>query len=475
MTTVYSGSRQIPGDTDTLPPAPGGAITGSTLNQAPVVDPNAVPSTVPAPAVTGLPPAQTISSSLPTGVGTLFARKKELEKVGAEIGTVSGNVLKKQNEAVDLQTLINQALETEKAPYLQQGIELSAAHQKNLADTLALREADVKKKTAIDTLATDLYNQKLEDPWATKGLGTKLGAIASMALGAYAQGRYGVQNTAKDIIDASIRQDLDLQRYNLQKKKGDIDTATGLLANSLKLHDNMDQAHNTAYLAGLAFLQKHIDAVTQKYASPQAAAAAEKYKADMEEKAVGENIKHNLMLQQSQTQLQTAAAANQLTQQQSDLTHQNAQQVAETNNLGKLAVAEVNKEAKIKAAGIGPNLAATAATISAIDKFTARVKSPNGVTYSQAQSDLANIQDLASSIQGGKNETVRKIVSELTERQLPAAARAATPLMKDSTVGLLNQLRKHLTDTANIKTEEKGGDLSQDPIYQKYLQPSAEQ
>lgn len=181
------------------------------------------------------------------------------------------------------------------------------------------------------------------------------------------------------------------------------------------------------------------------------------------------------MLQQSQTQLQTAAAANQLTQQQSDLTHQNAQQVAETNNLGKLAVAEVNKEAKIKAAGIGPNLAATAATISAIDKFTARVKSPNGVTYSQAQSDLANIQDLASSIQGGKNETVRKIVSELTERQLPAAARAATPLMKDSTVGLLNQLRKHLTDTANIKTEEKGGDLSQDPIYQKYLQPSAEQ
>lgn len=90
-----------------------------------------------------------------------------------------------------------------------------AFQEKQKANQEALQKAQLKAQE-IEAESSKIQPQ---DFWANKSTGSKIAAAIAMGVGAYASAMTGGPNTAKQIIDQSIAQDLALQKEKYQRAK----------------------------------------------------------------------------------------------------------------------------------------------------------------------------------------------------------------------------------------------------------------
>lgn len=425
MTTVYSGSNQIPGDPN---------AQGTPAPTAPMAAP-APPAQAPAPQMAAPVPAAPAPSSVGNPLNTLKRGENEVTRLAAASQALKGATTNAKIKANDASTAVAQQEQDALAPLRDAAAAAGETNRKAIEGVLKLRQDDAAKSASIDTMAQALSTQQIENPWATKGLGFKLGAILSMALGAYGQGRFGTPNTAKDMIDSAIRQDLDIQRYNLQNKRAGVAQQQGILAQQMQIHGNIADAHNAAYLASIKALGLQAEAMAAKFASPKLAAAAKQFSADSLDAAAGEIIKNQVSSQARKQELIIAEAGLQASQIKSDQAEK----------------AKQDATAQKATASLG----ATTAAVKEINDTIANIKS--GIGPADLNAQLARVKGLVAASQGG---TIRKATLDLLEQQLPGVVRGT--VAPDSAIEMLQRLKENVAQSTSTTAAAKGQDVSQD-------------
>lgn len=172
-------------------------------------------------------PAQTPATTLNQGVGATLV---PVEKVAT---SVSGTSIRPQDRKAidDAQTELTMArtenisaqteaakaaadLQTQQANKLASDAELMRIEQERIA---TLKDANRQKYL---NKISEYEGMKIENPWANMSTGSKIMAGISIALGGMA-GQNG-QNAALDIINTNITRDIDIQKANMDKKKGEL-------------------------------------------------------------------------------------------------------------------------------------------------------------------------------------------------------------------------------------------------------------
>jgi hypothetical protein len=119
----------------------------------------------------------------------------------------------------------------------------------------------------------ELANQKLIDPMDKWGTAGKIGAAIAMGMGAYAAAFTGGRNYAIEIIDSSIKRDLQLQESEINRLGKNVDEKKNALAFAYKRFGDIEQAKDAVYAASLA-------GITNQVKDQIAAAKSDKAKAN---------------------------------------------------------------------------------------------------------------------------------------------------------------------------------------------------
>lgn len=96
------------------------------------------------------------------------------------------------------------------------------------------QEATAELESQRNEIAKELKDSKINNYWDTKSGSQKALAIVALALGGAGASLTGGPNNALQIISQDINNDLETQKANLNKKKGDYDVASNLLAQAEK-------------------------------------------------------------------------------------------------------------------------------------------------------------------------------------------------------------------------------------------------
>lgn len=288
-------------------PAPSQMASQNT-GQMPAPEPMTPPSSGQSQAPIIAPVQQ--QSSLPFLGRGLAARRAERGQEVAGHNTALVGDTSALNKAIGEEAQVKIAESGERKPLIEQGVDLNQTLQNNLSQIMALREHTQKKLDAVEQASEAIAKDKIKDPWATKGLGSKIAALLAMTAGGYVAGRTGGSNQAAAMIDSAMRQDLDIQKYNLQNRREGVVQQQGLLKQMYDIYGDLDQAHTAAHVAAVDGLNKKLDAVSAKYASANFAAATKKAQALNVQNAQDKFEKYLADQQSAVDKLSMAEAAN---------------------------------------------------------------------------------------------------------------------------------------------------------------------
>ena len=120
---------------------------------------------------------------------------------------------------------------------------------KGLDGDMVRARANVDKaKGALATATTKLGNWEINPNRAFSNAFSKVAAVISVAMGAYAQGLSGgkLPNTALGIINNAIKTDIDAQKMEFEKLKGMVDERRNVYAMGIRLLGSEQQAKQLA-------------------------------------------------------------------------------------------------------------------------------------------------------------------------------------------------------------------------------------
>lgn len=124
---------------------------------------------------------------------------------------------------------------------------------------------EVEQRMGEYQKAVDEFKKaKVVDPRSEWGTEQKIGAAISMALGAFAATYSGGRNYAADIIESSIKRDLDMQEARINKLGIDAKQADGALAQAYRKFGDLAQARSAVEMAAIAKVGDDIMARAQK-------------------------------------------------------------------------------------------------------------------------------------------------------------------------------------------------------------------
>ncbi len=224
---------------------------------------------------------------IPLGIpGAQRMLGEEANKAGRmsrkDVGDRRG-ILKSQQQAVDADMNAELAIQNdpETSRVNAQRVRDSAMHQAALARSVELRQKALNQFDALDKMSTDLANQRIENPFANRTLGERIFSIAAQAFGGFVSGAFGGPNIPAQMIDQAVRQDLAIQRWNMQHGQDSLQNKRGLLNQMMDHFGDVDKAEAAAYTATMDALNKRMDMVASKYKGQKIVAAAQSTKAEL--------------------------------------------------------------------------------------------------------------------------------------------------------------------------------------------------
>tara|TARA_Y100000310_G_scaffold248214_1_gene254016 strand:+ start:214 stop:1803 length:1590 start_codon:yes stop_codon:yes gene_type:complete len=124
-----------------------------------------------------------------------------------------------------------------------------------------------KAQNVLTTATTKLSNWEINPQRAFPNAFSKIAAVISVAMGAYAQGLSGgkIPNTALEIINGAIKNDIDAQKMEYQKLKGLVDEKRNVYGMAMRLLGSAEQAEAVAYSAAFQTFQGEINKVGKDY------------------------------------------------------------------------------------------------------------------------------------------------------------------------------------------------------------------
>lgn len=180
--------------------------------------------------------------------------------------------------------------------------EATAALQRAHAEDLAARDKVFQAKEAetqanIDALDSEAAVVREElaqmkvDPgkwWASRSTGQKIALGLSAMINGFLQGYKGDTgpNQTMLLVERAIDRDINVQKANIAKKKGDLGDVRGVVADLYKRTGDMRQAETQARIMGMELLRTKTAALEQTAASDLAMAAGAKAGAMIDERLV---------------------------------------------------------------------------------------------------------------------------------------------------------------------------------------------
>jgi len=124
-----------------------------------------------------------------------------------------------------------------------------------------------KAKTVLGRATEKLANWEINPQRAFPNAFSKISAVISVAMGAYAQGLSGqkMPNTALQIIQGAIKNDIDAQKMEYQKLKGLVDEKRNVYGMAMRMLGNAEQAEQVAYSAAYQTYQAEINKIGKEY------------------------------------------------------------------------------------------------------------------------------------------------------------------------------------------------------------------
>jgi len=129
-------------------------------------------------------------------------------------------------------------------------------------------QAELNKAKSVLGIATEkLSNWDINPQRAFPNAFSKIAAVISVAMGAYAQGLSGgkLPNTALGIINNAIKTDIDAQKMEYQQLKGLVDEKRNVYGMAMRLLGNAEQAEQVAYSAAYQTYQAEINKIGKEY------------------------------------------------------------------------------------------------------------------------------------------------------------------------------------------------------------------
>ena len=124
-----------------------------------------------------------------------------------------------------------------------------------------------KAKSVLGIATEKLSNWDINPQRAFPNAFSKIAAVISVAMGAYAQGLSGgkLPNTALGIINNAIKTDIDAQKMEYQQLKGLVDEKRNVYGMAMRLLGNAEQAEQVAYSAAYQTYQAEINKIGKEY------------------------------------------------------------------------------------------------------------------------------------------------------------------------------------------------------------------
>lgn len=120
------------------------------------------------------------------------------------------------------------------------------------AQAWEIQNKAVKEREAqLDGLMMEFQNAQVVDPQSQWGTARKIGAAIAMGLGAYASAFTGGQNHAANIIQDSIKRDIEMQEARINKLGLNAKNAQGALAQATAKLGNIADAKSAVEIAAL--------------------------------------------------------------------------------------------------------------------------------------------------------------------------------------------------------------------------------
>jgi len=124
------------------------------------------------------------------------------------------------------------------------------------------REVDLEKRMdEMETLATEIGSTKIDANryWANKSTGDKVLAGIALALGGYAQGRFGSANVPMQMLQSAIKSDVEEQKANYEIKKGELADKKTAYSVAMDKFKNKDMALASAEVSALNMATRQIE------------------------------------------------------------------------------------------------------------------------------------------------------------------------------------------------------------------------
>ncbi len=245
---------QIPGASPTPPPT-GGA--SGTWEPAPV----SAPVTPNAPVA---PYQSDRKLSAAPSMGTTTTTDTKTESADPEMVKKAKEALDKHDELLHSQAdaAINEN-NVRAAKLEAESNSLAEFNQKQQAQR-GLFEKDLADRQAkVQSLVDDASHTKIDANhyWATQGTGERVLAGLALALGALGQAKGGGTNPVLESIDNKIKQDIEIQKANLDQKNRNIAEQRGLVADFMKQNNDKEQAAQMAYATYWKSIANHFDSI----------------------------------------------------------------------------------------------------------------------------------------------------------------------------------------------------------------------
>jgi hypothetical protein len=168
---------------------------------------------------------------------------------------------------------VNQALVAQSYQDMASMAEAEKARQQQAAERRA--KAMVVEEKKQQTLEDDFKKADIKSYWANKSTGETIGLAIAQAMGAFGASLAKTPNFAAQIIDNAIQQDLNVQRANVDKKRGNVEIGRGALARAAKVYDDEESRYQAAYATSLSGAESQIKGFIASAKTAEAKGAGE--------------------------------------------------------------------------------------------------------------------------------------------------------------------------------------------------------
>lgn len=231
--------------------------------------------------------------------GTTTSQTKVPEVAGqrAELGLAT------QEEASQRQTEADAKAAEQMAKQRELDLSSYEAQRQNALRNEEAREIYMSdQKAKLEQLNARAKNMADVDPerfWHNAGSGSKVMGAIAVALGAAGSALAKTPNVAADIIQRKIDADIDAQKSNIAKYKGDIENQRGLIAEAMRLGMDERQAETAARAQYAQIAAQRIESIAQGAQSELVKARGQAVRGELLQKQADWLAAHNSITEQN--------------------------------------------------------------------------------------------------------------------------------------------------------------------------------